>query len=262
LATQDWVGEKPCLETVDTEAYVNVVRPDIATGWPERQPNQRFQLQTVSWEALPILKEVFLTLTLGRRQPKSWVFVADITNEFILGLDILRAYDGSVDLGRQTLRLAEEEVSLWTPGAGPRPSSLVVAKDHVKLAQCEGRVMARIENSLGVENRLVEPSPQAHPPEGIYTARTLVQDRQEVPVRVLNATHRGQKLAKEFPLAHCEPVTLVTDRDMEPSKAQDTNSKLHGVMATARPNINNREFQELGELLTKYEHICAGDSED
>jgi hypothetical protein len=52
--------------------------------------------------------------------------------------------------------------------------------------------MAWMENTLGVENGLVEPSPQAYPPEGIYIARTLVQDRQEVSVRVLNATHRDQ----------------------------------------------------------------------
>jgi hypothetical protein len=29
-----------------------------------------------------------------------WVFVANITDELILGLDILRAYDASVDIGR------------------------------------------------------------------------------------------------------------------------------------------------------------------
>jgi hypothetical protein len=46
-----------------------------------------------------------------------------------LGLDILHAYDASVDLGHQTLRLAEEEVSLWSPGAGTWPSSLIVAKN-------------------------------------------------------------------------------------------------------------------------------------
>jgi hypothetical protein len=58
LVTQGWIGDKPCL--------VTVVRPDIAAGWPESLPNQRFKLQTVSGEALPVLKEVFLTLTLGR----------------------------------------------------------------------------------------------------------------------------------------------------------------------------------------------------
>jgi hypothetical protein len=67
-----------------------------------------------------------------------WVFVANITNELILGLDILRAYDATVDIGRQTLRLSEEEVSLWSSGARLRPSSLVVAKEQVISAKCEG----------------------------------------------------------------------------------------------------------------------------
>jgi hypothetical protein len=90
---------------------------------------------------------------------KIWVFVADITNELILGLGVLRAYDASVDIGRQTLRLAEEEISLWGPGAGSRPSNLVVAKDQVIPAQCEGIVLAKLESPLEVENGPVESSP-------------------------------------------------------------------------------------------------------
>jgi hypothetical protein len=34
--------------TVDTGAYVTVAKPDIATGWPERQPNWHYMLQTAS----------------------------------------------------------------------------------------------------------------------------------------------------------------------------------------------------------------------
>jgi hypothetical protein len=48
-----------------------------------------------------------------------------------------------------------------------------VVKDHVIPAQCEGIVIARLENPLGVENGLVEPSPQAHPPEGIAHSQNL-----------------------------------------------------------------------------------------
>jgi hypothetical protein len=48
---------------------------------------------TVSVESLHILKEFLLPLNLGRRPLKMWVFVANITDELILGLDILRAYD-------------------------------------------------------------------------------------------------------------------------------------------------------------------------
>jgi hypothetical protein len=83
---------------------------------------------------------------LGLRPLIIWVFVAVITNEFILRLDTLRAYNSSVDIGLQMLLLAEEKVSLWSPGVGLRPSSLVVAKDEVIAAQCEAVVMAGIEN--------------------------------------------------------------------------------------------------------------------
>lgn len=105
LVTQGWVCDKPCLMTV--------ARPNITAGWPERQPHQYYVLQTVSGEALPILKEVFLTLYLGRGPLKILVFT-NITNKFTLGLDILHTYDISVALGHQTLCLAEEEVSLWS----------------------------------------------------------------------------------------------------------------------------------------------------
>jgi hypothetical protein len=175
---------------VDTGAYITVVRPDIGAGWPERQLRQSFKLQTVSGETLPILNEVFLTITLGRRPLKIWVFVADITNEFNLGLDILRAYDASVDLGRLTLRLAGEEISLWSPGA---------AKDQVMTANCEGILMARSESLLEVESSLVERRLQDNSHADIDVARTSERGCREVPLRALNAL-----------VTHCEPVTFVT----------------------------------------------------
>jgi hypothetical protein len=111
-------------------------------------------------------------------------------------------------------------------------------------AQCEGIVMARMQNPLRVEIGLVEPSPQVHPPEGIYIARTLVQDRQEVTVRVLNVTHRDQKLTRGSPLPHCEPVTLEAPPDEGQHQAQNLSSKLEDVITAAKPHLTNAEFQE------------------
>jgi hypothetical protein len=166
------------------------------------------------------LRKVFLILNRGLRPLKIRVFVANIANEFILGLDILRVYDTSVDLRRQTLRLAEEEVSLWSLGAGPRPSSLAVARGQVIPAKCEGILMARLESPLGVESDLVEQTPKAHSPKGIYIAGTFVRDRREVPLRALNATHRDQVLTRGFPLARashsCDsPVQSAKSRNDE-----------------------------------------------
>jgi hypothetical protein len=43
-----------------------------------------------SGRTIPIEREVLRELTLGQRALNIWVFIADITKEFILGLDILR----------------------------------------------------------------------------------------------------------------------------------------------------------------------------
>jgi hypothetical protein len=92
-------------------------------------------LQSVSGVSQPILKEVLLPLTLGRRPLGIWVFVANITDDLILGLNKLRACGASVDIGRKKLRLAKEELLLCRLGAEARPSRLVVAKEHVIPAQ-------------------------------------------------------------------------------------------------------------------------------
>jgi hypothetical protein len=69
--------------------------------------------------------------------------------------------------------------------------------------------MARLENLFGVESGTVEPSPRVHLSKRIYIAQTLVQECQEVPIMVLNATHHDQKLARGPPLSYCEPVGRV-----------------------------------------------------
>ena len=98
--------------TIDTGASVTIARTDIVAEQTERKPSRAYVLQTASGEMVPVLN-VLVELTLGRRAPKIWVFVAEVTDVFILGLDVLRTYDASVDLGCCLLRLGQEEVTFW-----------------------------------------------------------------------------------------------------------------------------------------------------
>jgi hypothetical protein len=110
LLADGWVQEKPCRVTIDTEASATVARPDVVAGLPERELSQPYVLQTASGGTIPVMKEAHVELTMGRRPLSCWVFVADIKDDFILGLDILRAKDASVDIGRRVLRLGQDEV--------------------------------------------------------------------------------------------------------------------------------------------------------
>jgi hypothetical protein len=99
---------------------------------PRKPHNQRCTLQTVPGEALPFLKDIFLTMTLGRCPLKNLVFVANITN-VIIRLYILRCYDASVDLGRQMLSCRKTGITKKA-----RTSSLVGVNEKIIPAWWEG----------------------------------------------------------------------------------------------------------------------------
>jgi hypothetical protein len=174
--------------TIYTGTSVTIARPDIVAGQPERKPSRPYVLQTASGETIPLLKEALVELTLGRRALRIWVFVAEVTDEFILGLDVLRAYDAFVDLGRHLLLLGQEEVTVWRPGAQHKSARVSLTGDEVIQARCKRVVMARLETPLGATNVLIEPTQKCSRDEE-FIARALVRARPRVPVRILNVTN-------------------------------------------------------------------------
>jgi len=158
LIVEGWIQGRPCRVTIDTGASVTIARPDMVTGHLEMKPSRAYVLQTASGETIPLLKEALVQLTLGRRSLRIWVFVAEVIDEFILGLDVLPAYDAFVDLGRHLLRLGREEVTLWRPGIQPISARLSLVCDVVIPARCERVVMAKLGAHLGATNVPIEPS--------------------------------------------------------------------------------------------------------
>jgi hypothetical protein len=93
---------------IDTGASVSIARPDIVAGLPVRKTTRSYSLIMASGQTIPIDKEALVDLTLGRCVLNVWVFAADIVDDLILGLDVLRAYDGSVNVRQDALRLSGE----------------------------------------------------------------------------------------------------------------------------------------------------------
>jgi hypothetical protein len=104
------------------------------------------------------------------------VFVAEATDEFILRLHVLRAYNVSEDLGRDMPQLGQEEVTLWRPGTQSTSSRFSLVCDEVIPAVCEKVVMVTLETPLGAAKVLIEPS-QKSSRDRVYIARTLDRAR-------------------------------------------------------------------------------------
>jgi predicted aspartyl protease len=107
-----WIREKPCVVTVDTGASSTLVRPDVAEGLPERYPTKVTKLRTITGQRIPVIKEVLVKLTLHKCRIITWAIVANINEEFLLGLDVMCAEDVILDLQRHVLRIGGQEVPL------------------------------------------------------------------------------------------------------------------------------------------------------
>lgn len=57
--------------------------------------------------------EAVIELTLWRNVLKISVFVTEITDDLIRGLDVLRVHDNSLDLGRHVILQGRENMSLF-----------------------------------------------------------------------------------------------------------------------------------------------------
>jgi hypothetical protein len=107
---------KPCLMITDSGLSVTTAKLHIIAYMSKRNMSQKYVLQRVSSETLPVLKGATVELPLAHTALQITVFIGKITNESILGLDMLQAYDTAVELKHSVLRLCKEEPSLWLPG--------------------------------------------------------------------------------------------------------------------------------------------------
>ena len=129
------------------------------------------------------------------------MFVAEVTDQLILGLDVLWACDTSVDLGRHLLLLGQEVAIIWRSAAQSTSSRLSPVRDEVIAARCEKVVMVTSEAPLGAANVLIEPS-QKSSQDGVYRAQTLVRARPRVSVRILDVTNRDHVLSEGTTIGH------------------------------------------------------------
>jgi deoxyhypusine synthase len=94
------IREKSYLVATDTGA-VAISRSDTVGGLPKRGLTRPCILHMASEKTIPIFIEAFVDLTLGWCPMMTWIFIAVIADEFILGLDVLHTHYASMDLGFQ-----------------------------------------------------------------------------------------------------------------------------------------------------------------
>ncbi|GFU33971.1 retrovirus-related Pol polyprotein from transposon 412 [Trichonephila clavipes] len=137
------------------------------------------------------------------------VYVADIADPFILGLDFLKVHGFTLDFNKNELRSIHEEVTIFKIEHRTESIRQVTANENITIPpRTEIIVPGYIGNDVSFNSGLIGTA--ENKANGLLIASTLVDlSRKTIPVRICNVTEKPRVFQKGEVLATCSPVTCV-----------------------------------------------------
>ena len=208
LVDADLEGRR-CKFVVDTGSNITIVRPDLVeTLTSGKIVPTKTVLRTVTGETAPVRGRGKLKITVGNSLTEHDVWLADIVEEGIIGLDYLMANNCQVDLARKVLHIGNDEVRLFNQvqSAVNGLSRIVVRRTIAIPAMSEAIIPGKLDK-CGERNAWAAIGPVDNTHRKLLVARTLVDlSAEDLPVRVMNLTNGYVSLKKGAEIALCEPI--------------------------------------------------------
>ena len=118
ISVEGKIGGTPCDMTVDTGSNITIVRPEYYHCSPNRVEETlkivpvNTCLRTVSGETIPVQGRGEITIKIGDHKTVHDIWIAEITDPCILGLDFLVANDCQIDMASDYIKVGREEILL------------------------------------------------------------------------------------------------------------------------------------------------------
>ena len=262
---QGSVGHRKCCITIDTGSNISIVRPDIldSRAGAVIEPVESC-LKTVTGERAPIRGRMTVEIRMGSQTFEHEVWIADITDECLLGLDFLVSHGCQVDLKDGILYLGQEEIPLTQPNpdvVGQLQCYRTIVASSVSLPpHSETIVPARVEGLRGPERwGVLEGVGHDGRDVGMLVGRTLVDLRQqEVPVRMMNITDQTQQLKRGVEVAQCQELDSVGQACAEEvSAGQGVPPHLVSLFERSTADLGKAEAEQVRQLLVEYADVFS-----
>ena len=242
-----------CKCVVDTGSNITIVRPDMIELSSVMIQPTKTEIRTVAGGTVPVRGHGKLKITIGDSEKEHDVWVADIVEEGLIGLDYLVANGCQVDLAGKLLYVGNDEVPLISQ---PQPETssmfrIVVRRTVAITAMSEAVIPGRLD-SCDKQNRWAVTEPMKSSNGKLLVARALVDlTAENLPIRVMNLTNGYVSLKKGTEIAVCEPVECVRKLERQSLKEDDQGSV---------PN-NNELPEHLNDLYCRSKSAVGSENE-
>ncbi|GBM96236.1 Retrovirus-related Pol polyprotein from transposon 297 [Araneus ventricosus] len=189
----------------------------------------------------------------GSRKFHHIIYVADITDSCILGLDFLQKFNFTVDLEKNEIRTGGEEIPLFSASVQHSKSCSVLAKKRTIIPARSECLIQGVPEVPGQFRYAVTDFPSQASQKGVLVAATLVDlEMEAIPVRVLNLNNKPKILDKGDVIVTCEPVVDIVARPQEFSGAQHLPSILESLEI-----LNEKQRRKERKLLKEFQNLFS-----
>lgn len=214
-------------------------------------------LRTVTGEEAPVAGEAKIRLSLGRLNLWHKVLVADIEDQFILGMDLIRQHGFAFDNELNILRFGNEEFVLSTNDAYPvkvRAAETVIIPGSMEMI-----IKGKLENNPRSYVGFVE---QKEISGKCLVAKTLVKTDCDIPIRIANISNTGEKIKKGDIIATFEPIRHITRCDEvnnnEENLQEGSSVELVKNFEKSWKHLSAQEIKTAKKFITKYSDLFEG----
>ena len=253
---------------VDTGATLTIIS-DSLYKMMENSSGQLSQLKRVQREIISATDEPLLVLgktdmsiQIGDHVYTQELAIAKLSMDGVLGLDFLNKYNCVVDIVKRTLTIGKEEVPLISEGfigcyrVSVSETCSIPSRSEIIVY---GKVHIPDQEIMQKGLSLIEPEEAFTKSDRGLVARTLVDNNDRVPLRIMNTLSEVKVIHTGTIVASLSPVEKIVQSEEQDSNAQrkPLSQASNELLKRVSGKLNGKQRQKVKDLLLKHDSLFA-----
>ncbi len=263
---------------IDSGANVTIVNTKIYQSMTNKPTLSSVHVRMVSAnnESITCYGKAQMPIKVNDTEVIHEVWVADITEEAILGYDFLQKYKCVLDFAERKLLMTELPDTPYAEENGDEQyiAKIVVRKTTIIPPKSEAIISTQLKDKCTYNNDneeslgIVESTWEFVEQQQMMIAKTLVQsDQDELSLRIINPHEEPKKLYANTVVATLEPIVNVVEEETvlkcnnitteEEKMTNELPEHLHNLFTRSKEHLDETQQKGLRELLFRNQHLFA-----
>lgn len=245
---------------VDTGATVTLISRKLYERMKDPVKTQMNRdIYSAGGEKLNIFGKTVVDVEIGKWLASSVAVIADISIDGILGLDFQKSQYCVIDVGRGIMKMKGFDIQLSFEG-NIGCYNVTVAETVTLPPRTENIVRGKVKDKCCSLNgaSLVEPNTTIKDADTILLGRSLVENVEAIPLRIMNVTNTPKVIQEGTVIGSISTVDEVFSTSAEATDmTEEMPDHMRGLYEDTTKNLTRDQSKKVEKLLLKYASVFA-----